>query len=37
MKKLSFTYTERFLGLSADEISDRLERQRAEEKKETYI
>lgn len=34
MKKLSFTYTERFSGLSVDEISDRLERQRAEEKKE---
>ena len=34
MKKISFTCTERFSGLSVDEISDRLERQRAEEKKE---
>lgn len=34
MKKLSFTCTERFSGLSVDEISDRLKRQRAKEKKE---
>ena len=37
MKKISFTCTERFSGLSVDEISDRLERQRAEEKKERKI
>lgn len=37
MKKISFTCTEKFSGLSVDEISDRLEHQRAEEKKERNI